>query len=138
MSQSPSHPLVRPRLSHEALLALSLSQMQYTGRGGNHTDEANKFRGWNYMAIMAIAKAAAKAQVRIFDSRKKVEGDARSGDQAGSLADDEFRWWHLLKQPNPWQTGAQLRMEQAQQLHLHGMAMTWNVKNGFGNAPQRL
>ena len=23
-------------------------------------------------------------------------------------------------------------MEQPQQLHLHGMAMTWNVKNGFG------
>lgn len=122
----------------QALLAMSLSQQQYTGRGGNHSKEVEQFRGWNYIGITPICKMASRAKVHIYDDRIDVEEHLEDADVPGGIADPDFRWWKLFRRPSPWQTGRQLRYEAVQQLHIHGMAMIWNVKNGFGKTVARI
>jgi 2'-5' RNA ligase len=144
-------------------LALSLSQNQYVGTASDRQYEARQFTGWNYVSIAAVCKLASRATVEIFDdrietnnrksaidytrSRRRKSLIAKHGsnwksfankDQAVTQqADPSFRWWKLTEQPNPWQTGSQLRYTCIQQLRLHGIAFVWNVKNAFGKTVWR-
>lgn len=146
----------RPK-AEDIPLALSLSQNQYVGTASDRQYEARQYTGWNYVSIAAVCKLASRATVEIFDdrietgnrksaidytrSRKRKSLVAKHGPQWKSFArdqsvtqqaDPQFRWWKLTEQPNPWQTGAQLRYTAIQQLRLHGIAFVWNVKNAFG------
>lgn len=138
----------------QAHLAASLGSHQYTGRAGDYRTESERFVGWNYLGITAVCKMAARASVEIYDDR---EDDAKNRTQRASLrlahgtewksfaqddekqlADAKFRWWKLIEQPSPWQTGRQMRWDVVQQMHLHGTAMVWNVRNGFGKTLWRI
>lgn len=137
-----------------AQLAATMGHHQFTGRAGDFKTEATRNTGWNYLGITAVCKMASRASFEIYDDR---EEDAKNRNQRASLrlshgtqwksfakddetriADGKFRWWKLIDQPSPWQTGRQLRWDVVQQLHLHGTAMVWNVKNGFGKTLWRI
>lgn len=119
-------------------LALHLSQQQFTGRAGNPAAQIESFQGWSYVAINAMCKVAASAKPTIFDDRIEPEKSSIDDDETLERADRDFRWWKMLKSPNPWQSGGQLRWEIVQQLGVHGMSIVWNVKNGFGKTMWRL
>ena len=137
-----------------AQLAATMGHHQFTGRAGDFKTEVTRNTGWNYLGITAVAKMASRASFEIYDDR---EQDAKNRNMRASLrlshgtqwksfaSDDEkrvadaaFRWWKLIDQPSPWQTGRQLRWDVVQQLHLHGTAMVWNVKNGFNKTLWRI
>lgn len=151
----------RPR-QEDIPLALSLSQNQYVGTASDRQYEARQFVGWNFVAINAVCTLASRATVEIYDDRIETNNRksaidytrtrvrkslvAKHGLQWKSFAKDQavtqqadpaFRWWKLTEQPNPWQTGSQLRRTCIQQLRLHGIAFVWNVKNAFGKTVWR-
>ena len=128
-------------VDEDVLLSLALSQQQITLQDSRTNDEVTAFSGWNFVAINAICRASASATSTIKDKRLSPQGgnepnhrDVRS--QAD--ADPDFRWWRLIDQPSPWQTGSQLRWEVVQQMHIHGFSVVWNVKNGFGKTVWRI
>jgi len=144
-------------------LALSLSQNQFVGTASDRQAEAKLYTGTNYVAISNVCRFASRADVEIYDDRldqsqRKSSVDASRGRLRKSLrgkhgskwksfatdetvaqhADKSFRWWKLADQPNPWQTGSQLRYTAIMQMRLHGIAFVWNVKNAFGKTVWRI
>ena len=118
-------------------LALSLSQQNFSGQGGNPRDEVDSLVGANYIAVHHKATVASGCEVVIRD--KRVEPDDDDDDKAKhGKADPDFRWWNLLEEPNPWQTQKQMVYEIVQQLSVHGMSLVWNVKNGWGKTKWRM
>lgn len=111
----------------------------------NHKAEVEGFHGWNYIAITAAAKQAARSIVKVYDDQKDPEqreirkalraehgwewtkSFAREHD--GNLQPREHKLVKLLHRPNKWQTGSSFRWEQVQQLRLHGSCIVFNRPN---------
>lgn len=126
-------------------LRFALSQGQPGHWASDHREEAAHFTGWNYVAINAVAKQAAQADVAVYrDNRSsqakstrkslrpygsKVYGnDSLTG--APLAADSPLM--QLFRRPNPTQSGAALRYEQVLQLMLTGTCLLWKVPNQVG------
>ena len=144
-------------------LALALSQNQFIGLASDRRKEAGWYKGWNHVAIAAVAKLGSRATVEIFDDSVRVSGQksfvdfsrranrrvlqdkhkdkwksfARDTDIARQASAD-FRWWRLVEQPNPWQSGTHFRFTAIMQMRLHGIAVVWNLKNAFGKTLWRI
>lgn len=139
----------------DAVMAASISHGQYSGQNSNIQEQVNSFKGWNYLGIAPVVRLVARAHVEIYDERKltadkktfrerlrhrhgaEFKAFANNQDIGEPVAED-FRWWELLKNPNPWHTGRLFRWDIVQQMRLHGMCMVWNVPNGFGKTGWRI
>ncbi|WP_417744822.1 phage portal protein [Rosistilla oblonga] len=129
------------------LLVEQLSGEQSPQWASDHSQEANQFNGWNYLGIMPIAKLAASAEVNVYDDG----GDSEAAEKRNKLRSSYGRQWRsfaseevsvqlpkshelvrLLERPHRTMSGAAMRTEIVQQLHLHGIAYVWNIPNKMG------
>lgn len=148
-------------------LSAALRQGQPGGWASDHREETNHFTGWNYIAISAIAKQAAQAEVTVFQDAEQtgLDGEVTAADprviekrqrrrkalirqfglrKAVEILGDEqqllpqsHRLCRLLKRPNPQQSGASFRYEMVIQLGLTGTCLIWNVPNKLGMTVER-
>lgn len=135
-------------------LAAAMSHRQFSGLGQNDRKQVDSFVGANYLAITTIARIAARCEPCIYDDRintvsksllrakrSEIFTQAKSWSEYGrdtKTAEPKFRWWKLVNQPNPWQTGSHFRWDAIQQLRIHGMCIVWNVRNPAGKTVWRI
>jgi 2'-5' RNA ligase len=135
-------------------LAAAIGNRQYTGLGADYQKQIESFRGWNFVAISTICRISARAEPRVYDDRintisksflrsrrDNIVSQSKSWaeyNHGSETADPSFRWWQLVNQPNPWQTGSHFRWDILQQLRLHGIAMVWNARNAAGKTIWRI
>lgn len=138
-------------------LRVALSGGAPGGWASDHREETAHNTGFNYIAIHAIASQVAGATVTVFadgdqqilrQSRRKSLA-ARSGSfvrwkstyGADDRETDPLPVSHplvqLLKRPNPYESGANFRYRQAQQLRLTGTCLVWNVPGLSGQTCER-
>jgi hypothetical protein len=138
-------------------LRAALSGSAPGGWASDHREETAHFTGFNYIAIHAIALQVAGATVTVFEdgdqpalrrSRRKslaakIGTFARwkSTYGADDRETDPLPATHplvrLLKRPNPFESGANFRYRQAQQLRLTGTCLIWNVPSVGGPPCER-
>lgn len=110
-----------PRRSFAGLYRV-LRQMLAGGRPGywasDHAEEARHNTGWTYCAVHATSKQAARASRRVLAD--------------GEMTPPNHPAKRIIDRPNPEQSGAQFCYSAVQQLCLHGVALIWRVKDGFG------
>lgn len=135
-------------------LAAAMGHRQYSGLGQQDRKQVDSFTGANYLAITTIARIAARCEPAIYDDRintitksilrqrrSEIFTQSKSWSEYGNdmqQAEPKFRWWKLINQPNPWQTGSHFRWDCIQQLRIHGMCIVWNVRNGVGKTVWRI
>lgn len=126
-----------------------------------HRREVEHFTGWDYIAIDALAAQVAQATVEVYRDESRIEERDKARwatrhrgarmripgrrinkgygneDMEAELVGEGHPLVELLMRPNPWQTGGLLRYEQAMQLRLTGVALTWNVPNQAGLTVER-
>ena len=127
------------------------------GWASDHREETAHNTGFNYVAVHAIAAQVAGATVTVFsDGDQSVLRRARRkflAAQAGTFArwkstygaDDRLTdpvpashaLVRLLKRPNPFESGANFRYRQAQQIRLTGTCLIWNVPSISGPPCER-
>lgn len=126
-------------------LARVLSSSQFGDVASDHRAELQGFHGWNYIAIAAVCKQAARSLVYVYDdSVKPAATDARKrarlefgsswrkslvGEHQGNVLESTHPLVKLLKQPNPYQSGESFQWERVQQLRLHGSCLVWDRPN---------
>lgn len=126
---------------HQAAIAEALS---YVLRGdaigqwaSDHKQEAKSNSGWNYLAIAAIGRQAARAHSYVYSREKQslrkmaksVYGSKwRSMAQDGSASPVPDDHWvsQMVDRPNRAQHGSLFRWEFIQQMHLHGCCFIFN------------
>lgn len=127
------------------------------GWASDHREETTHNTGFNYVAIHAIAAQVAGATVTVFaDGESQVLRRAKRKTLAncsGTFArwksiygaddreTDPLPGTHplvrLLKRPNPYESGANFRYRQAQQIRLTGTCLVWNVPSRSGPTCER-
>lgn len=127
--------LFRSSLPHG--IRQAMAQGQPGQWASDHSAESRRFTGWHYVAIHAKAKQAAAAVCEVFVAPGAMVGELRrSHDQEITAGTTPLPAGHrlvrLLRRPNPWQAGASLRYEIAQQLDLTGTALIAKVRNRAG------
>lgn len=108
-------------------LELAMAQQQLGNWSSDHRREGTLLRGWNHVAITPICKMAARATVSI--RKASGEGNRAEDDDRGLALPQSHELYRLVTNPNPWSTGALYRWEVVQQLHLHGQAIVWRVRD---------
>ena len=110
----------------------------------DHREESARYTGWNYVAINAIAKAAQMCEVAAYTWDEQVHGNriearqkALNVAEKGTPVDYHSAIMQMLRRPNPHQSGASFRYEEALQLSLTGTCLIWNVQNAFGKVTRR-
>ncbi|MCR9292059.1 MAG: phage portal protein [bacterium] len=137
--------------THDQMLEAALAQLLQTHRVGqwasDHTQEAKAYQGWNYLAIAALGREAARAHSYVYDnSQPKAKSSrtlakAQHGSMWRSFAQDgasdvvaDNHWVsRLVERPNKYQSGQLFRWEFIQQLHLHGTCLIWNRPSADGS-----
>ena len=127
------------------------------GWASDHREETSHNTGFNYIAVHAIASQVAGATVTVFaDGHQQPQRQvrrkalaARSGTfvrwksiyGADDRETDSLPAAHplvrLLKRPNPFESGANFRYRQAQQIRLTGSCLIWNVPSVAGPTCER-
>lgn len=109
-----------------------------------HLEEAQKFTGWTYCAVTALADQAAQATCAVYlvGRKRRTEDDTGRIRKAASQHQehhgeripmrDKHPLVRLLNRPNPEQSGSQFRYQMMQQLALTGTAHVWIIRNGLG------
>lgn len=124
---------------HRAL-AMTLRSDHIGDWGSDHRQEAKSFQGWNYMAISAIGRLAARATPYVYDAsepanvekRKALIGQYRSfwksyADEGAAKVAPADHWMvELVNNPNRSQTRQLFQWEFMQQMHLHGCCLIYN------------
>lgn len=140
------NPRNRPAMIATATEAMEriLQQGKPGGWSSDHREESARYTGWNYVAVNAIAKAAQMCEVGAFVWDEVVHGNRIEARQKalntkakGTPVDQHSPIMQVLKRPNPYQSGASFRFEQALQLSLTGTCLIWNVQNAFGKVTRR-
>jgi hypothetical protein len=138
-------------------LRVALSGGAPGGWASDHREETAHNTGFNYIAIHAIAAQAAGATVTVFaDGDQQPQRQSRRKSLASSVG--SFARWkstygaddretdplpithplvRLLKRPNPYESGANFRYRQAQQIRLTGTCLIWNVPSLSGPTCER-
>lgn len=110
---------VNPELM--AAVAKVLSHNHIGEWGSDHTQESKSLGGWNYLAIAAIGRQAARAHAYVYQGAgKRLAQDGNAPLATNSLTAK------LVLQPNGAQSGALFQWEYIQQMHLHGACMIFN------------
>lgn len=124
-------------------LRYALNQGQPGGWASDHREEAAHFTSWNYVAINAVAKQAAQADVAVYRDgnsqkakmirkyRRAVKAYGQDSDTSDTLPPDS-PLMRLQSRPNPTQSGSAFRYEQVMQLLLTGTCLIWKVPNQAG------
>lgn len=105
----------------------------------DHREESEHFSGWNYVAITALAKQAAKAEVtveQVIAQRKDGRGLPIGREQHIPVSYDH-PLYRILIRPNPSQSGASFRYELMMQLALTGTCLVWHIPNRAGLTVER-
>lgn len=126
-------------------LARVLSSSQFGDAASDHRGELQGFHGWNYVAITAVCKQAARSLVYVYDdsvrpaateARKRARLEFGSSwrkslvsEHQGNILESTHPLVKLLKRPNPYQTGESFQWERVQQLRLHGSCLVWDRQN---------
>jgi hypothetical protein len=122
-------------------LEIALSQGVATGGwSSDHREEVRHFTGWNYIAIDAIGTQWQQAKVNAYVpelQESKMKGHYGEAADKGQPLDPEHPLLKVCKRPNPNQSGAVFRYEQAMQLGLTGKCLVWNQKNRWGKVIRR-
>jgi len=129
-------------------LEAMLSQLQMGDLASDHRAETSGYQGWNYVAITAVCKQAARALVYVYDDSEQPESrnirkSLRSecgwnwrksyrNENQGIVVDSIHPLVKLLHRPNPYQSGSSFRSEQLMQMRLHGSSIVWNRPNRLG------
>lgn len=106
----------------------------------DHNQEAKSYSGWNYLAIAALCREAARAHAYAYKDgsqkasslRKSLKGKwgskwkSLSQDGAADLSSEDSWVTKLVDNPSGTQTGAMFRWEYIQQMHLHGACLIFN------------
>ena len=127
------------------------------GWASDHREETAHNTGFNYIAIHAIASQVAGATVTVFADGER-QGLCRSRRKSLASRVGTFTKWkstygaddretdplpsshplvRLLKRPNPYESGANFRYRQAQQIRLTGTCLVWNVPSLSGPTCER-
>lgn len=138
-------------------LRAALSGTAPGGWASDHREETAHNTGFNYIAIHAIAAQVAGATVTAFadgdlqyerrSHRKRLASRFGSFARWKSIygADDRetdpllptHALIRLLRRPNPYESGANFRYRQAQQIRLTGTCLIWNVPSVSGRTCER-
>jgi phage portal protein BeeE len=106
-----------------------------------HDAEGQKYTGWTYCAVSALADQASQAQCQAYLVGRQRDNEGRirkSMGQGGGDDSDRIPLRHkhplmrLLNRPNPEQSGSDFRYRVMLQLSLTGTAHVWIVRNGEG------
>lgn len=107
----------------------------------DHIQEAKSYSGWNYLAIAALGREAARAHVYAYKDGSdrgqalRKSWKAKHGpmwksmatqDGAAQMADESSWVAKLALKPSGTQTGELFRWEYMQQMHLHGCCLIFN------------
>ncbi len=121
-----------------------LAMFQLGDVASDHKAELAGFRGWNYVAITAIAKMATRSLIYVYDDKDTQAAQVRKSlrlqhgtnwrkalvrEHQGNVLDNRHPLVKLLSRPNPHQSGGSFRWEQIQQLRLHGSCLVFNRPN---------
>lgn len=121
-----------------------LSTMQLGDISSDHRAELEGFRGWNYVAISAVAKQATRSLIYVYDDSDPSQREFRKSmrlthgaqwrkavvrEHQGKVLDSHHPLVRILSRPNPYQSGGSFRWEQVQQLRLHGSCIILNRPN---------
>ena len=121
-----------------------LSTLQLGDVSSDHRAELEGFRGWNYVAISAVAKHATRSLIYVYDDTDPGQRAFRKSmrlthgsqwrkavvrEHQGQILDSTHPLVRLLHRPNPFQSGGSFRWEQVQQLRLHGSCIVFNRPN---------
>jgi 2'-5' RNA ligase len=128
---------------YEQLEAM-LTAAQLGDVASDHTAELNGFQGWNYVAITAVGKLAARSIVEVYQDESPEYREVRKTlrlkygtewrkksikEVKGELLTAEHPIYKVLRRPNPYQTGSSFLWERVQQLRLHGSSIVFNRPN---------
>jgi hypothetical protein len=127
------------------------------GWASDHREETAHNTGFNYIAIHAIASQVAGATVTVFaDGDQQAQRQSRRKSLAARTG--SFSHWkstygaddretdplpashplvRLLRRPNAYESGANFRYRQAQQMRLTGTCLIWNVPSVSGRTCER-
>lgn len=135
-------PLVKnsPKAAVGTSLRGALSADQPGAWASDHRKESEKFTGWNYIAIRAIALQGAGADVCAYQTtaaaRPKSKAYQKDDPDTQPLPADH-RLSKLLKSPSPSQSAGLFNYERIMQLQLTGSALVYNVPNRAGLTVER-
>jgi len=134
-----------PSLDQQGLyqaLANILSHNHVGEWGSDHLQEPKSLSGWNYLAVSAIGRQAARAHGYVYqDASSRAVGvrksaQARYGpkslwkslvqDGSANVVADGHWVAEMVHQPNRAQSGAMFQWEYIQQMHLHGCCLIFN------------
>ncbi len=136
------------QLEHDVQVALAnlLGHHNVGQWASDHTQEGKSFQGWNYLAIAAIGRQAARAHGYVYSAAPQAVAKRKAAIQTWgslwkSMAQDgsadvlsEDNWVaRMVDQPNRTQSGALFRWEFIQQMHLHGACIIWNRRSIDGS-----
>jgi 2'-5' RNA ligase len=131
----------------QAAVAQALRADRLGDWSSDHAQEAKAYSGWNYLAIAAIARQAARAHCYVYakgdaaaSSRRKALKRAHRSmwksfatDGSGDMVPEDHWLYRLMLRPNASQTGEQFRWEFVQQMHLHGCCIIFNRRARMGD-----
>lgn len=108
-------------------LVFALVNQQLGRWASDHSRESELLRGWNHIGIMPICKMAASASfsIRIADP---YDNTSDENDRGKPLL-QKHPLTKLVRKANPWMMSNIYRWEIAQQMHLHGSALVWRVRD---------
>lgn len=137
----------------DARVAAALSGNQLADVASDHRAELEGFHGWNYAAITAVCRQAARAVVYAYDDSfkpvaKTVRKSARATfgadwrkhvtrEEQGELLPSTSPLMRSLQSPNPTQSMSSFMYERVQQLRLHGSCIVWNRRDLAGRICER-
>lgn len=131
-------PAISPELA--AAVVNVLAGRQLGEWSSDHLAETKSFSGWNYMAITAMCRQAARAHVYCYlDASQKAKALRKSyrhrygsmwksivQDGSADLADETHWFSQLVQRPNRGQSAQLFQWEFIQQMHLHGCCLIFN------------
>lgn len=137
----------------DARVAAALSGNQLADVASDHRAELQGFHGWNYAAITAVCRQAARAVVCAYDDSlkpiaKTIRKTARlsyganwrkhvNREDQGELLPSTSPLMRSLQSPNPTQSMSSFMYERVQQLRLHGSCIVWNRRDMAGRICER-
>lgn len=127
-----------------------LTSAQFGDLASDHRAELEGYHGWNWAAITAVCRQAARSVVYVFDdsdpamaNKRKIarsQGEylkALTNEHQGQILPNSHGLVKMLMRPNPSQRMDMFNWERVQQLRLHGSCIVWERPSNAGRTCQR-